>query len=125
MQLLLHGSQFAVIRLEPDAAVPAWVGEEGFVSITRTPAELSIICPESKVPANVLALCGWTLIEVKGPLDLSDSGILHALLTPLAQDEVAVLTVGTHDTDFLLVRDAEAACTALVRGGCEVVRLDA
>ncbi len=120
MRLIVHTPLHAVIQLRPHATVPAWTAGKGFVSITRTATELSIICPESRVPPEFPAARGWTLIELEGPLDFGAVGILHALLTPLAQSGVPVLTMATHDTDFVLVRDAKCACSALAEAGYQV-----
>ena len=43
----------AVCRLESGAPVPGWALTGPFVSITRTADELSVICPETAVPAGV------------------------------------------------------------------------
>ena len=121
MRLVLHGTQYAVIRLKPDTSVPAWANGASFLSITRTANELSIICPEEQVPQTSIAARGWALLEVEGPLELAASGILHTLLTPLTNYGLSVLTIATHDTDYLLVRDVERACSALRHAGIEVI----
>ena len=47
---------FAVCRLGPGEAVPAWATGE-FASITRTPDELSVVCLAELVPPDVRAEC--------------------------------------------------------------------
>ena len=58
---------FAVGRLPAHADVPAWVPGDGFVAVTRTRAELSIVCAREAVPADVRALGGYAALEVAGP----------------------------------------------------------
>jgi hypothetical protein len=104
----------AVARLEPGAEVPAWAsldaGDPGaFVAVVRTPAELSIVCADARVPGDVRAERGWRALEVAGPLDLALTGVLAALTAPLAEAGVAILAIATYDTDYLLVRSAELA----------------
>ena len=49
---LLPGS-YAICRLDPEQAVPTWAWAGELASVTRTDAELSIICAESAVPGTV------------------------------------------------------------------------
>jgi len=54
---------FAVCRLDPAAGVPARAGSGPFTSVTRTADELSIICPDTAVPAGTLCAAA-TLVEI-------------------------------------------------------------
>ena len=114
---LLAGS-FAVCRLEAEAPVPAWAAGS-FVSLTRTDAELSLVCPEQSVPPGVRAEAGWRCLRVKGPLGFGLTGILASLASPLASSGVSIFVVSTYDTDYLMVqqRDLERALDALRRAG--------
>ncbi|OGD22299.1 MAG: hypothetical protein A2W03_09430 [Candidatus Aminicenantes bacterium RBG_16_63_16] len=113
--------------LSPGDAFPAWAplsngrpGSDGrFISITRTGDELSIVCPGSFVPEAVRHDRGWRCLKVEGPLDLSLTGILAALLAPLAEARVNIFAVSTFDTDYLLVKDEllSLAAETLVRAG--------
>ena len=44
---------FAVCRLDPASPVPRWAMSNGFLAIVRTAEELSIVCAEQAVPADV------------------------------------------------------------------------
>ena len=44
-------------------------------------------------------------VEVEGPIDFQEVGVLHALTGPLARAGISVFTVATFDTDVLLVRE--------------------
>jgi hypothetical protein len=110
--------RFAVCLLESGAALPSWVGGS-FVSITRTSEELSIICDEASVPADVRAERGWTCMQLLGPIAFETTGVAAAIATPLADAGISVLIVATFDTDYVLVREeaAYAARAALERAG--------
>ena len=85
--------------------MPAWADGTGFVSITRRQGELSIVCADERVPAEVRAERGWRALEVEGPIDFQVVGLLHGLTGPLAQAGISVFAVATFDTDVLLVRE--------------------
>jgi hypothetical protein len=118
IELELLPDALGVARLEPHAPVPHWAaGVEGFCSITRTDAELSVVCGEASIPAEVKAQRGFSCLRVAGPLDFSEVGILAALTTVLARAGISVFTVSTYDTDYLLlprerVEDAIAALSS-------------
>jgi len=122
LALELLEERFAVCRLPPTAGAPRWAESPPFFSLTRTTDELSIICPEPKVPADFGCDRGWQALKVQGPLDFGAVGVLQALLAPLAGAGVAVLAISTHDTDYLLVKEAalEAALSALKAQGCHL-----
>ena len=97
--------RLTVARLPGTAALPAWADGAGFVSITRRQGELSIVCADERVPAEVRAERGWRALEVEGPIDFQAVGVLHRLTGPLARAGISVFAVATFDTDVLLVRE--------------------
>jgi hypothetical protein len=101
--LTLLPDRFAVCRLDPTAAYPPWIST-GFVSITRTPDELSLVCPEGCVPVDVQREIGWACLAIRGPLDFGQIGILSSLLDPLAKAEISVFTLSTFTTDYLFIK---------------------
>ena len=118
------GGAFAVCRLDPHAAVPPWVTGGGpFSSVTRTDDELSVVCPEERVPPGVRAERGWLCLQVEGPLNFSLTGVLASLSLPLAEAALSIFAISTFDTDYLLVREShrEQALAALASSG-HVVR---
>jgi len=92
------------VRLRPSDAVPAWLPDGGFTSVTRTADELSIVCPESAVPADVPREGDWALLKLQGPFPFTAVGILDSVLAPLARAGVSVFAISTFDTDHLLVK---------------------
>jgi uncharacterized protein len=119
VELTVSPGSLAICRLAPDATVPEWLGQGEFVSLTRTPEELSIVCPQAWVPQGVECQRGWTALKVHGPLDFSLTGILASLAAALGKAGVSLFAVSTYDTDYLLVRSEqiEAARGALRAAG--------
>jgi hypothetical protein len=108
--LSLHPERFAVCRFAPDDPLPAWVFHAGATtwSVTRTPRELSVVCPEDDLPAVER---GWRA-EIEGPIPFDETGVLAGLTAPLAAAGIPVFAISTHDTDLLLVREAHAVRAA-------------
>ena len=107
MDVELLADSYAVCRLDSDAPVPFWAAvdlQHGvFSSITRTDAELSIVCLEAGVPDGIRAERGFRGLKLKGPLDFSEVGILARLTQVLAQVQVSVFAVSSYDTDYIFV----------------------
>ena len=97
--------------------------EQGFFVYAQTDCERSLVCAESGVPPDALA-CerGFQGYRVRGTLDFSLVGILARLTAALAEGGISVFAVSTYDTDYLLVRqaDAKAAETAWRAAGAAV-----
>jgi hypothetical protein len=113
---------YAIVRLEPDAELPDWVRGGHFWSATRSDSELSIVCCEEDVPTDASAERGWCALELAGPLDFSLTGVVAALVTPLAEAEVPIFVISTFETDYLFVRerDLERSVDALAEAGHSV-----
>jgi uncharacterized protein len=116
---------YSVARLAPDAPVPAGLLDSpGLVSVTRTPDELSIVCPTEVAPTADTNDHGWRLLTVRGPLEFTLTGIMAALSGELAAAGVSLFALSTYDTDHLLVKgeNLDRAVRALSEAGHDVVR---
>lgn len=123
LTLTLLAGELAVARLDAGQGVPGWVDwTDPLVSVTRTPEELSVVCADSRVPEGVQAERGWRAFKVEGPLDFALTGILARLTAPLAEANIPVFAVSTYDTDYLLVRSADAGRAADTLGTVAAVR---
>jgi hypothetical protein len=89
----------------------------GFISITRTDEELSIVCDEALAPAGSRTEGGWEVLKLHGPFPFDEIGILASCLTPLADHGVGVFTISTFDTDYILVKAAQADVAVAVLQG--------
>jgi hypothetical protein len=116
---LLEGT-LAVCRLPAAGRVPSWALElhEGFVSITRTPEELSIVCPEEAVPPDTTVEEGFRALKLPGPIPFSETGVLASVAVPLAAAGISIFAVSTYDTDYVLVRESDVErALSVVNGG--------
>ncbi len=124
--LLPH--RYAIFRLPPSNKPELdWLkfGDgAAFVSITRTHDEVSGVCEEAVLPANVTAQRGRRLFRVQGPLDFSLTGVLASLTSHLAEAGVSIFAISTYDTDYLLLAEhgLDLAIAALERAGHTVHR---
>jgi hypothetical protein len=114
--------RYAIARLGGADPLPPWTRGE-FVSITRTPGELSIVCRADAVPELVRADRGWRCLALQGPFALDQTGIAAEFTRILAAAGISVFVVATFDTDYVLVpdRSIERAVAAL-RAASHVVR---
>lgn len=120
--LSLLPGRFAVCRLHPEAALPAWAEGGAFCSATRTKEELSVVCEEEAVPEGVKSEKGWAALKLHGPIEFGTVGVLAALAAPLAAANLSIFAISTHDTDYLLIRaeSVAEAIAALRKAGHEV-----
>lgn len=121
MVLIEYPESFVIIRLSPEDEVPSWATRGRFTSITRTPEELSVICPEHSIPTTQSAERGWYLLGCDGPFSFDAVGILAELTAVLSNANIPLLAVATYDTDYILTRDQTATRAALKNAGHEIV----
>jgi uncharacterized protein len=120
MLLMVIEARLAVCRVAADGAIPDWVDRAGdFVSITRTPDELSIVCASDAVPPGVPVEGPWRAFKVQGPLVMTLIGVVATLANPLADAGISIFAISTYDTDYVLVHepDLDAAIEALIAAG--------
>lgn len=116
---LIPGS-WAILKLPPDAGIPAWAtAARDFYQVSRTPDELSIICPAALVPAEFDTGIRWSLFKVHGPFSFAEVGVLVSFGAPLANAGISIIAISTYDTDYVFVRtpDEAAARQTLVLAG--------
>jgi hypothetical protein len=116
----------AIVQLGPGAEVPDWAESSSIFSVTATATETSIVCASRSVPAKARHHKPYTAFAVEpeagsADFDLSSgvTGVLVALLAPLADAGVSVFALSTYGTDWILVpkNDAEKAEEAWRRSG--------
>jgi len=101
-----HG-EYAVCRLAPNEAIPAWADGPGFVTISRSAHELSIVCLAERVPDNTQKECGWTCLRFVGPFAFGATGIVLSVVRPLSEGGLGVFVVSTFDGDHLLLKEGD------------------
>ncbi len=122
LRLSVLDERLAVCRLEAGSEIPPWATGAPFFCVTRTPDELSIVCPEERVPVGIACERGWRAFKLEGPFDFGLVGILAAVAAPLAESNVGILAIATYDTDYVLVKEEQLdpAIAALRERGHEV-----
>jgi hypothetical protein len=114
----------AIARLDSERPLPGWAAAVSgpLWAAVRTDGELSIVCAQDAVPADVRAQRGRRALEAAGPLDLALTGVLAELTVPLAAAGVPIFAVSTYDTDYVLVGEDRLAdaLAALRRAGHRV-----
>jgi uncharacterized protein len=111
----------AVCRLPAGSPIPSWALNGSFCSVTRTPDEVSLVCPQENVPVDIQAERNWRGMKVDGALDFSLTGILAGLAGVLAEAQISLFAISTYDTDYILVKSNKfsAAIQALQAAGYE------
>lgn len=119
LRLSLLEATFAIVRLPAQSPIPSWAAAGPFFSVTRTADELSIVAEASRVPPDVQSHSGWRVIQVHGPFELTEVGVLASLAAPLAAANVSLFVLSTFDTDYLLVpaQNLASAIAALQNAG--------
>ena len=120
-------------RFASDAHIPAWALEGGFLSVVRTPNELSIICPEEACPedacpedrmsAGATVERGWVALKLEGPFPFSMTGVLASFLQPLAEAQIPIFAISTFDTDYVLIKREHLEQTLAALGAAGHERL--
>ena len=126
-EFVVHDERLAIARLAPvpDAAswsaLPTWARGR-FVTVSRTPTELSIVCAQEHVPGDVQHDRDKLALGIVGTIPMTTVGLLASLCGALAAAGVPVFVISSYDTDYLLVSAShfEATRGALVALGHRV-----
>ncbi len=98
---------YAIAQVSSDSAIPEWADGDGFVSISRTDDELSVVCLEKRVPSGVTIDAGWSCFKFIGPFAFGESGVILAVIRPLSESGMGVFVVATFDGDVLLLKNVD------------------
>jgi uncharacterized protein len=122
ISLTLQQPLLAVVRFPAGSGMPWWAATSSFLSFTRTASEDSLVCEEVRVPEGLAAQKGFRALRVDGKLPFHLTGVLASLASPLANADVPIFVVSTHDTDYLLVPETKLtrAAAALREAGHSV-----
>jgi uncharacterized protein len=116
-ELHLLPGRMAVCRLDPEEETPPWAGSGVLSSVTRTQAELTVVCQEENVPDGITCNKNWRCLRVGGVLDFSETGILSSLIAPLAGEGVPVYALSTYSTDLILIKEKDLSRALRVLSG--------
>lgn len=117
--LKLLDGRYAIARLAATDAIPSWADGAGFVTISRSEEELSIVCLEQRVPQQVQAEHDWACFRLVGPFAFDEPGIVLAVVQPLSEGGIGVFVVSTFDGDHFLIKRGllERAASLLQQAG--------
>ena len=105
MKLKIIDCEFSVCKVtdysDVDMSVP-------FVFTGSTDEERSLVCPSSRVPANVTDRNdGWRGFRIEGVLDFSLVGILSRIASLLAENGIGLFAVSTFNTDYIFTKSCD------------------
>ncbi len=120
--LVLEPGEYAVVQLDAGDAIPDWLPQAPFWTVSRAVDELSIVCSAEAVPPEVSHEGGWRLLRFVGPFPFDVAGVLASVLAPLADAGYGILAISTFNTDYVFVRQrsVHAAIGALRHAGHSV-----
>ncbi|MDG4761261.1 ACT domain-containing protein [Micromonospora sp. WMMD710] len=127
LDIALLPGEYAVCRLAAGAALPheltSGLGRADVITVSWTADGISVICPTDRVPAQAVVETAWRCLRVAGPTEVAGAGTLAALVDPLTEARVSVVTFSTFDTDYVLVPAVRLAegTAALERAGHRVL----
>ena len=118
LTLKLLPATYVIWQLPSDAPTPT-IAPSTFTTVIRTADELSGVCEVDYVPVGATVDAGWRCLQFIGPFDLTLTGIMVRVATPLAQAGVPIFTLATYNTDYILVPSArlDDACNAIKQAG--------
>lgn len=111
LTLSILKEKFAICKYDKDTDITHWLTKTNcqFISITRTPEEISIVCDQSFIsqPETSLVVKDWRALKIEGLLDFTLTGILSEILQPLAEKKISIFALSTYDTDYILVKEKD------------------
>jgi len=122
--LTLFPGFYAIARFAPQEQPTIDYARCGFFALTKTDAELSIVCEQALLSENVRAERDRRLLRVDSVLTFALTGVLASLVLPLADAAISIFAVSSFDTDYILIadRDIEHAIAVLESAGHKVHR---
>jgi uncharacterized protein len=107
---------YSIYRFNIDSAIPMWVYDSDFYSVTRTQDELSIVCKNVDITmdANIKTDKHWRILKINGLLDLSLVGIIAKISHLFKENKIPIFTISTFDTDYILVKNQDLNKTMTV-----------
>lgn len=109
----LTKSLFAIVRFAANSPVPEWATYGEFTSVSRTPDELSIVCPIENLPADVSSPHRWICLKLEGPFPFSQTGVLLSFIEPLSSKGIPIFAMSTYDTDYVLIQQEWAGAALM------------
>jgi|GEM_PF-4197625 len=123
LQLSLLAPHYCISKVSGDQGLKD-LAETGVLAAIVEPTVISVV-HEKQVELKGCLDCeeDWRALRIQGVLDFTLTGILHHVLSPLAANEISVLTYSSYDTDYILIKnkDCDSATRCLVDAGFDVI----
>lgn len=98
--------KFAICHFEKNTPLPSWALKGDWFSVTRTDQELSIVFPQERVLAGVLAEKEWRALRIEGVIEgIFVPGLIATLSKPLADGKISIFNISTFQTNYILVEE--------------------
>ena len=98
---------YGIVKLAQDAPIPDWANGQGLSAMIRADDELTLVCPQDRIPANVNSITHWRCLRSVGPFAFNTSGIVLSIIAPLSNQGIGVFVICTFDGEHVLVADAQ------------------
>lgn len=95
---------FAICRLPLDSDLPMWFLSQSFFAMLRNENEVTIVCRDADIPEQVEREGRWAALRLEGSFAFTETGILAAILKPLAEAKVGIFAVSSFETDYVLIK---------------------
>lgn len=123
-KLSILPEKLGICHITKHFPIPEWVKEAFFSSITRTRDELSIVCPQEKIPKGVMFEKDWRAFRLEGVIDMHSVGVIASLSKPLADAGISIFNVSTYETNYVLVEEKNLEKAKKILGEfCEIKEL--
>lgn len=101
-----------------------WFLGDPFFAMVRADSELTVVCADKNVPNEVQHEAGWQVLKINGTFEFSETGILEAVLKPLADAKIGVFAISTFATDYVMIKaeSVASAVAALRQAGHSITR---
>ena len=102
MELEQLNRNFAVCKLESAQDIDF---SKAFTFLSITDDEISLVCEERFVPANITAIeKGWKGLKISGMLDFGMIGVIAKIAGLLAEQKISIFVISTFNTDYILLK---------------------
>jgi hypothetical protein len=102
--LQLINKKFIIHKLNPNSKIPGQIFNSDIYFITKTDAELSIVCDKKIKINSQKKSTDRACIKIIGPLDFSLVGILYEISSILTKANISIFVISTYDTDYIFIK---------------------
>jgi hypothetical protein len=126
--ITLLPQDITITRLPETAQFPVEILESDFWAASRLPGELTVVF-DSRIGfdhkpngPNLKSEPGWRCLQLAGPLDFGEIGILAGISAVLASTSISIFVLSSFDTDYVFVKAerVDSAIRTLRQAGYEV-----